>query len=82
MYIETFSSDIMYHEEQIQYISPTRLANKHVTTNRLIFNNKQSSISSFFFNYTYLHIIFISKTIEHTQIKRTYSFVRSHFTLR
>lgn len=44
MHIETFSLDIMYHEEQIQYISPTRLASKHVTTNKLIFNNNQSSI--------------------------------------
>lgn len=26
----------MYHEEKIQYISPTRLANKYVTTNKLI----------------------------------------------
>ena len=46
MHIETFSLDIMYHEEQIQYISPTRLASKHVTTNKLIFNNNQSSIPS------------------------------------
>ena len=63
MHIETFSLDIMYHEEQIQYISPTRLASKHVTTNKLIFNNNQSSIPSFFFNYTYLYIIFISKNL-------------------
>lgn len=63
MHIETFSLDTMYHEEQIQYISPTRLASKHVTTNKLIFNNNQSSIPSFFFNYTYLHIIFISKNL-------------------
>ena len=26
----------MYHEEKIQYISPTKLANKYVTTNKLI----------------------------------------------
>ena len=36
MHIKTFSLDIMYHEGQIQYISPTRLANKYVTTNKLI----------------------------------------------
>ena len=72
MHIETFSLDIMYHEEQIQYISPTRLASKHVTTNKLIFNNNQSSIPSFFFNYTYLHIISYYRT-------RSYSSNNSSF---
>ena len=70
MHIETLSLDIMYHEEQIQYISPTKLASKHVTTNKLIFNNNQSSISTLFFNYTYLHTIFISKTIKYMQDKK------------
>ena len=40
IHIKTFSLDIMYHEEQIQHISPTKLANKHVTTNKFIFNAK------------------------------------------
>ena len=38
MHIKTFSLDIMYHEGQIQYIFPTKLASKHVTTSKLIFN--------------------------------------------
>lgn len=78
MHIETFSLDIMYHEEQIQYISPTRLASKHVTTNKLIFNNNQSSIPSFFFILLIYILFSYRKTYEYIQIKRTYIFVRPY----
>ena len=76
MHIKTFSLDIMYHEGQIQYIFPTKLASKHVTTSKLMFNNNPSFISSIFFSYTFLYIIFISKTIKYMQKKeRTFSYV-------
>ena len=70
MHIETFSLDIMYHEEQIQYISPTRLASKHVTTNKLIFNNNQSSILPSFLIILIYILFSYRKTYEYMQIKR------------
>ena len=78
MHIETLSLDIMYHEEQIQYISPTKLASKHVTTNKLIFNNNQSSISSFFLVILFYILFSYPKLLNICKIKRTYIFVRPY----
>ena len=78
MHIETLSLDIMYHEEQIRYISPTKLASKHVTTNKLIFNNNQSSISTLFLIILIYILFSYRKTIEYRRIKRTYIFVRPY----
>ena len=62
----------MYHEEKIQYISPTRLANKYVTTNKLILIIIHLlSPPSFLVRLFYI-LFSYRKTIEHMQKKNVH----------